>query len=172
MLTLKHSLTLIVFSSFLITNAAIARTDTEAQTSFAKALAKKHEGEMDHSAHVNEDKSQAFHGIFYGYLPCTDCDGVKTTLSLKQNQNYLMVTQPARDSSREFYEKGKYEWNEETRVLTLTPRNKPDKHYYQIKDEGTIVQMSPDGTPVGKDLEDDYTLQNSDTAQTREVHIH
>lgn len=172
MLTFKHTLTAIVFSALLVTNAAIARTDTEAQTSFAKALAKKHEGEMDHSTHANQDKSQAFHGIFYGYLPCNDCDGVKTTLSLKQNQNYLLVTQPARDSSREYYEKGKYEWNEETGVLTLTPRNKPDKHYYQIKDEGTIVQMSPSGAPVAKDLEDEYTLQNSDTAQTREVHIH
>jgi len=168
----KQHLMLIFFGSLLFVNSAIARTDTEAQQGFAKALAKKHEQNIDHSAHINRDKSQDFHGIFYGYLPCTDCDGVKTTLSLKQNQNYLLVTQPARDSSREYYEKGKYEWNEETRVLTLTPRNKPEKHFYQIKDEGTIVQMSPDGTPMSKDLEEEYTLQNSDTAKTREVHIH
>lgn len=157
--------------SLLMTQATFARTDTEAQTSFARALAKKHEENMDHSAHINQDKSAAFHGIFYGYLPCNDCDGIKNTLSLKQNNNYLLVTQPARDSSREYYDKGKYEWNEDTKILTLTSR-KGEKHQYLIKDQGTIVQMNPDGTPMSKDLEDEYTLRNSETSQTREVHIH
>ena len=169
---LKQTLTLIFFSILLFANSAMARTDTEAQKNYAKALAKNHQQEIDHSVHTNQNKSLEFRGVFYGYLPCNDCAGVKTTLSLKQNNNYLLVTQPARDSSREFYEKGKYDWNEESRVLTLTPRNKKETRQYLIKDEGTIVQMNPNGTKMSEELEDEYTLRSSDTVKSREVHIH
>jgi len=171
----KHthkSLTLIFFGVLLSANAAIAATDLTAQENYAKALAKNHQQETDHAAHANHDKSLDFHGIFYGYVPCNDCAGIKTTLSLKQNNNYLLVTQPARDSSREFYEKGKYSWNDENHTLILTPRKESSTRHYLIKDEGTIVQLNSDGTQMPKELEDSYTLRRSDTVKGREVHIH
>ncbi|MDD1608688.1 MAG: copper resistance protein NlpE, partial [Methylococcaceae bacterium] len=118
------------------------------------------------------DKSQDFHGVFYGFLPCNDCNGIKTTLSLKQKNNYLLVTQPARDSSREFYEKGKYSWNEENNTLILTPRKESTPRQYLIKDEGTIIQLNSDGTQMSEELEESYTLRRSDTVKAREVHIH
>lgn len=171
----KHTninLTLIFLSILLSANQAIAATDTTAQENYARALAKNHQQDMDHSAHATPDKNLDFHGVFYGYVPCNDCNGIKTTLSLKQNNNYLLVTQPARDSSREFYEKGKYTWNEETNILVLTPRKDEPARQYQIKDEGTIVQMNSDGTPMAEELADSYTLRRSDKVKGREVHIH
>jgi uncharacterized lipoprotein NlpE involved in copper resistance len=168
-----RKLTLIFFSVLLSANVAMAATDLTAQENYAKALAKTHQKETDHSAHANPiDKSLDFHGIFYGFLPCTDCNGIKTTLSLKQNNNYLLVTQPARDSSREFYEKGKYSWNEENHTVVLTPRNESMPRHYLIKDEGTLIQLNSDGTQMSKELEDSYTLRRSDTVKGREVHIH
>lgn len=170
---IKHSnLTLIFFSLLLSASPAMAKTDIEAQQNFAKALAKSRQSETDHSAHKPIDKSLDFHGIFYGYLPCNDCDGIKSTLSLKQNNNYLLVTQPARDSSREYYEKGKYKWDEENHLLILTSRKDSSTRQFLIKDEGTIVQLNSDGTRMSEELEDDYTLQRSDTVKSREVHIH
>lgn len=169
----KHThLALIFVGTLFFAHAAIAATDITAQQSYAKALAKNHGQDVDHSAHENHDKSLDFHGIFYGYLPCNDCNGIKATLSLKQNNNYLLVTQPARDSSKEFYEKGKYTWDEETHILVLTPRKDAAARQYLIKDEGTIVQLNSDGTPMSKELEESYTLRRSDTVKGREVHIH
>lgn len=172
MQTLKQHLSLILFSILLPANFAMAATDLTAQENYARALAKNHQQDTDHSAHANHDKSLDFHGIFYGFLPCNDCNGIKTTLSLKQNNNYLLVTQPARESSREFYEKGKYSWNEENHTLVLTPRKGSESRYYLIKEEGIIVQMNSDGTPMSEELEDSYTLRRSDTVKSREVHIH
>jgi uncharacterized lipoprotein NlpE involved in copper resistance len=171
----KHTntnLTLIFFSILLATHVATAATDLTAQESYAKALAKNHQQEIDPAAHANHDKSLDFHGIFYGYLPCNDCDGIKATLSLKQNNNYLLVTQPARDSSREFYEKGKYSWDEEKQTVILTPRNESSTRHYFIKDEGTLVQLNSDGTKMSEKLEDSYSLRRSDKVKGREVHIH
>lgn len=129
---------------------------------------------MDHSSHANAaDPTQGFHGIFYGYLPCTDCSGIKNTLSLKQNHNYLLVTQPARDSSREYYEKGKYTWNDKSRLLTLTPTKGQDQtpKQFRIENDSALVQLNPDGTPISGNQES-YTLRRSDTIQSRDVHIH
>ncbi len=127
----------------------------------------------DHSAHVAPiDKSLDFHGIFYGYLPCQDCNGIKSTLSLKQNNNYLLVTQPAKESSREFYEKGKYTWNEEKHTVVLTSRNAANIRQYLIKDEGTLILLNADGTQMKGEDEDSYTLRSSDTVKSREIHIH
>ncbi|MDD5410767.1 MAG: copper resistance protein NlpE [Methylobacter sp.] len=170
---LKQNLTLIFFSTMLSAyHPAMAKTDLTAQEGFARALAKSHQKETDHSAHVNPiDKSLDFHGVFYGYLPCADCDGIKATLSLKQKNNYLLVTQPARESSKEFYEKGKYSWNDETHTVVLTPRKESAIRQYHIEDEGTLIQLNSDGSRMTGDA-DRYTLRRSDTVKSREVHIH
>lgn len=170
---LKQKLTLIFFSILLPANLAMAATDLTAQENYARALAKNHQQDTDHAAHANHDKSLDFHGVFYGFIPCSDCNGIKTTLSLKQNNNYLLVTQPARESSREFYEKGKYSWDEKNHIVVLTPRkDKSNTRQFLIKDEGTIVQLNSDGTPMSEELAESYTLRRSDTVKSREVHIH
>jgi len=84
----------------------------------------------------------------------------------------LLVTQPAKESSKELYEKGKYTWDEEKQIVTLSPRNDAAIKKYSIKDEGTLIQLKSDGSPMKADAADKYTLRRSDTANTREVHIH
>lgn len=172
--TLFHPiLALFLLGSLLASVPVIAATDLEAQDGFAKARSKSLQPETDHSSHaMHGNKSQIFHGIFYGYLPCNDCDGVKTTLSLKQNNSYLLVTQPARASSREYYERGKYDWNDEHRTVVLTPnKGGTDKRYFYIEDEGTLIQLNDNGTRITAQA-DRYILRSSDTYKSREVHIH
>ncbi|HEY8159750.1 MAG: copper resistance protein NlpE [Methylobacter sp.] len=170
---LKQNLALILFGTLLSAyHPAMAKTDFEAQEKYLRARVNSSQQNTDHSAHANPiDKSLDFHGVFYGYLPCNDCNGVKTTLSLKQNNNYLLVTQPARESSREFYEKGKYSWNDDNRTVVLTPRDESPAKQYRIEDEGTLIQLNSEGGKMAGD-EDRYTLRRSDTVKSREVHIH
>jgi hypothetical protein len=167
----KQHLALIFFSTLLLAyNPAMARTDTEAQQSYLKARAKNHQqDETDHSAHTMKpaDESEVFHGVFYGYFPCNDCDGIKMTLSLKQKNNYLLVTQPARDSSREFYEKGKYSWDDEKQIVVLTPRNEPTTRQFYIEDEGTLIQLNAMGPDT---VVRPATLRRSDTVKSRSAY--
>jgi uncharacterized lipoprotein NlpE involved in copper resistance len=167
---LKHSLALCLFSSLFSANAVMAESD---QQMFLKAREMQQQG-VDHSAHAQHiDKSLDFHGVFYGYVPCKDCAGIKTTLSLKQNKNYLLVTQPARDSSREFYEKGKYQWDELNKILVLTPKKGGTvPHHYEIENDETLIQLNEDGTKKQGDLAEKYALRRSDSVKTRQVHIH
>jgi len=162
-----------IFISLLPTHLLLAATDLTAQENYLKMRIKSHEQNTEHANHLEPvEKSLEFHGVFYGFLPCDNCNGIKTTLSLKQNNLYLLVSQPAKDSSKEFYEKGKYTWDEEKHIVVLSPRNDSSIKQYFIKDEGTLIQLKSDGSPVKAEQTDNYTLRRSDTTKTREVHIH
>ena len=171
---LKQKLALVFVSTQLIAlNPVMAESDMQIQERVLKAREMIKQQDVDHAAHATSlDKSQEFHGVFYGFLPCNDCNGIKTTLSLKQKNNYLLVTQPARDSSREYYEKGKYSWNDETQTVTLTPNKKSETRQYHIEDDGTLIQLSSGGARMTGDDAGRYILRRSDTLKSRDVHIH
>ena len=99
-----------------------------------------------------EPSNQAqFRGVYYGALPCEDCPGIATTLSLKNKNNYLLVTQKAEVSTREYYEKGKYEWDEKAELVTLTSRKKSIVRELQIKNDKTLILLSVDGVKLEND---------------------
>lgn len=91
------------------------------------------------------DKRQQFRGVFYGALPCKGCPGIAATLSLKNKKNYLLVTQKAQESTREYYEKGKYDWDEKSGLVTLTSRKDSSIRKLRIKNDETLIMLSFDG---------------------------
>jgi uncharacterized lipoprotein NlpE involved in copper resistance len=169
------ALSLLFFATlFSAYQPVLAETEQEAREQFLKARVSSHQRETDHAAHLAPiDKSQEFHGVFYGFTPCNDCPGIKVTLSLKQNNNYLLVTQPARESSREFYEKGKYVWDDENQTVILTPRQKEiSPRHYEIENGETLVQLNEGGTRMTGEARSRYALRRSDTVKSRDVHFH
>ena len=128
---------------------------------------------VDHYKHLRPaDKSEEFRGVYYGYLPCAHCAGIKMTLSLKNKKNYLLVTQYAQESIKEYYEKGKYMWNDISGILTLVPRKEGESlRKFYIKDEGTLIQLTIDEKRMKGD-QDEYSLLRADKMDSREVHIH
>jgi hypothetical protein len=165
----------IVFGALLFSlNAAWAETDMQIQEKALKARELSQRGAMDHSAHASLERAIGkFRGVFYGYLPCHEenCDGLKMTLSLNAKNNYLLVIQPAKPQNRESFEKGKYAWDDTKGIVLLTPNKDAPQRRLAIKDEGTLLYLSNDGTPISGD-QDRYLLQRSDKANNREMHIH
>jgi copper homeostasis protein (lipoprotein) len=168
-----QTLILIFFSGVLsVLNPAAANSDKEMQDKLLRQREALQLGE--HAGHVAEaSKGPDFKGVYYGYFPCKeeDCSGIKMTLSLKRNNNYLLVTQPAKASSREFYEKGKFTWNDNTRTVVLDPKEDIPAKHYRIVDEATLIQLNADGSEMAGD-QDDFTLRRGDTTKSREMHIH
>ncbi|NYT47582.1 MAG: copper resistance protein NlpE N-terminal domain-containing protein [Candidatus Methanofishera endochildressiae] len=76
-------------------------------------------------------------------MPCKkkDCAGMKMTLSLKNRQNYLIVTQNAQSSSREYYEKGKYSWDDKSGIVTLVARKDSSIRKFSIKNEARLIML-------------------------------
>ncbi len=170
---LKQHLSLAIFGALLSAHTALkAESDMQIQERVLKARELTQQQNTDHSAHKNAmDETMGYKGVFYGYLPCKDCSGIKMSLSLKQKNNYLLVIQNAKESSRETYEKGKYTWNDEKRTVVLTSNKNATVRQFRIEDEGTLIQLNSDGTPM-QGNQNDYALQRSDAIKSRQVHIH
>lgn len=171
-ITLKQKLTLLLLSVLTITfNPAMAKSDMEIMGEVQRAREMKRHG-GDHSKYTKPiDESQKFHGVYYGYLPCDHCAGIKMTLSLKNKKNYLLVTQYAQASNREYFEKGKYTWDEKTRIVTLVARKDSSIRKLLIKNEGTLIVLTSEGKKM-EGNQDKYTLLRTDKKKSRAVHIH
>ena len=93
------------------------------------------------------------------------------TLSLKNKRNYLLVTQHAQASTREFYEKGKYTWDDKNHIVTLVNRKDSSVRKFRIKNDSALIQLTSDGESMTGN-QDKYILLRSDKNKSREVHMH
>ena len=168
-----RTLSFIIMGVLPVSHAARAETDMQIQEKALKAR-EQQQGGMDHSGHTGVGESAGkFRGVFYGYLPCheEECDGIKMTLSLNARNKYLLVIQPAKAQNRESFEKGKYEWDENDGIVTLTPNKELPERKLAIKDNGTLLYLTSNGAHMSGDRKR-YLLERSDQANNREMHIH
>lgn len=111
----------------------------------------------DHSAHQTLD----WPGIYFGFTPCADCPGVKTTLALNKNNSYILITMFAGKSDREFVEKGKFEWTDKPNTIVLIPKKGGSQQKYLVSDNA-LIQLDQDGNRfTGKNAER-YVLRRTD----------
>lgn len=103
-------------------------------------------------------------GVYFGYLPCVDCHGIKTTLALNTNGTYILITQNMGKSVRDFVEKGKYAADERPNTLLLTPRDNAETHRYLVGDN-ILTTLDRHGNPfTGKEAER-YILHRTDVTK-------
>lgn len=168
-----HSLTLCLAVTALLSAAppSLAQSSDKEMALKAREL---QQSDEDHAQHGDLPGTKGkFRGVYYGYLPCSDpdCSGLKMTLSLNANNNYLLVIQPASMKNRETFEKGKYDWNDETGRLSLTPfKESLQGRLMAIREDGLLILNGDGKAPLGDT--DRYLLKRSDTAGNREMHIH
>ncbi|MGY6275831.1 copper resistance protein NlpE [Methylomonas sp. MgM2] len=125
------------------------------------------DGAAEHSGHVKRD----WPGIYNGFLPCADCVGIKTSLALNKNGSYVLITQNVGKSPRDFVEKGKYAWDDNTDTLVLTPRKgKGDKIHQYAVDDNALIQLDEHGNRHTGKLADNYILQRNDVTSEPPEH--
>lgn len=118
-------------------------------------------------------KQQDWPGIYNGFTPCADCFGIKTTLALNKNNTYILLTQFAGKSEREYVEKGSYTLNSDDKLIELTPRKGGKDNQKYLIGDNTLTQLDANGKRfTGKDAER-YTLRRTDvTDQGSQSHAH
>ncbi len=118
----------------------------------------------EHHAHSFE-----WPGIYYGSLPCADCVGIKTQLALNKNNSYVMITQYLGKSEREFVEKGKYTWSNQSNTIVLTPKNGSTTQQYTVG-ENTLIQLDANGNRMSGKQADRYILRRTDVTDSTKPH--
>jgi Heat shock protein len=109
----------------------------------------------------NEHNSRAsldWDGMYRGVLPCGDCEGVHTTLSLNQDLTYKMITKHAGKAHDAVEHSGTFTWNEEGSAITLNDVGSDDLPKRYFVGENELTQLDKDGKRITGESADRYVL--------------
>ena len=98
-------------------------------------------------------------GVYSGLLPCADCEGLLTTITLNKDKTFKRVTTYKGKDSLPFEESGKFNWDNTGSIIMLQGiTNAPS--YYQVG-ENQLVQLDMQGKKIDGKLADLYILKKT-----------
>ncbi len=96
---------------------------------------------------INAKDSLNWAGKYAGILPCADCEGIKTELTLRNNGTYTLATQFLGKEDHSLEESGEFTWDDSgTRIFLPNDRSRPgefmvDRDKLHVLDrEGGLVR--------------------------------
>lgn len=118
-----------------------------------------HSGKTSKSQNIksladNSMTSLDWDGIYHGIIPCADCEGIKTQLTLNKDLSYILQTQYLGRKDSIFAETGKFGWAENGGSIILENNNK--QKYLVAEDR--IFHLDDKGNRISGDLADKYVL--------------
>lgn len=104
----------------------------------------------------NSENSVDWDGMYKGVLPCADCEGIETLLTLNKDKTYTLKTTYLGKSDKVNEEKGNFIWNAEGSNISLTSTaNRPNQ--YKVG-ENILWQLDMNGNKIGGSNADKYKL--------------
>lgn len=105
----------------------------------------------------NSRTSLDWNGTYSGIVPCADCEGIETTLTLNQDMTYYIVTNYlGRNDALEETFNGTFKWDETgSKIFLEGVKYAPNQ--YKIG-ENQIWQLDKSGNMITGELADHYIL--------------
>ncbi|MEE2023965.1 copper resistance protein NlpE N-terminal domain-containing protein [Alkalimonas mucilaginosa] len=102
-------------------------------------------------------------GRYEGVLPCADCEGIKTKLTLHQDGHYQLETQYLGKSNEVFREDGNFDWDSSGQIVRLQ-RPQPGGDQFFVG-ENILWQLDLNGQRITGKLADHYQLHKAPPPQ-------
>lgn len=96
-----------------------------------------------------------YHGTYEGTLPCADCKGIKTQLTINDDSTFVIVSDYLGEEDAKFEDKGTY-FIENGEVL-VTQDEDGEQKYYKLQ-EGSLAQLDADKKLIEGDMAPLYIL--------------
>jgi copper homeostasis protein (lipoprotein) len=96
-----------------------------------------------------------YEGNYKGILPCTDCEGIETTICLNENSTYTLRTTYLGKGNKLFEQKGTFSWNKQGSIITFDNIDTPNK--YEVA-KNTLTQLDISGKKITGRQAADYVL--------------
>jgi copper homeostasis protein (lipoprotein) len=104
----------------------------------------------------NSMVSLDWNGTYKGMIPCADCEGIETWLTLNLDKTYLLKTK-YKGKSESFQEKsGRFNWNSAGSTITLDGIDNAPNQY--LVGEGKLFQLDMGGKRITGNLSGNYEL--------------
>ncbi|WP_194777833.1 copper resistance protein NlpE [Pararhodonellum marinum] len=95
-------------------------------------------------------------GVYTGVLPCADCEGIETTITLKENEEYSRkMVYLGKTGGNTHESSGKFSWNEAGNTISLTGEDAPNQYFVG---ENVLFHLDQDGNRITGNLADNYRL--------------
>lgn len=107
----------------------------------------------DHSH--NSQNSLDWEGVYEGIIPCADCPGIKTTVELKDNEQFKYSAEYV-ERKTTLVDSGKIMWHENGSVVHLHGKDIDVK--YKVG-ENRLFQLDSEGKPIDGPNAKSYNLQ-------------
>lgn len=93
-------------------------------------------------------------GTYEGVLPCADCEGIRTVMTINDDNTYVVkeIYQGEKDSV--FESKGTFKWDDKGQNIMFSDKT---RHSYFVG-ENTLTHLDADGNKISGDLSDLYVL--------------
>ncbi|KGN99661.1 hypothetical protein HR11_05380 [Porphyromonas macacae] len=100
-----------------------------------------------------------YFGIYEGTLPCADCEGIKTTLTINEDTTYTLISEYLGKKDNNVFEtSGVYNIINENVIELVTPSS-GEKTYYKILDNSSVALCDDKGTLNEGELAAHYILK-------------
>jgi uncharacterized lipoprotein NlpE involved in copper resistance len=153
---LKNKLLIFVLSLCLIYGCKQASEQTEqtaaSEVQKAAEIPRPHKPDM-HSSATSLDWS----GTYKGVVPCADCEGIATSLTLNMDYSYTLISKYLGKSEELFEETGSFDWNNEGSVVILSSYQGVSKQFFV--GENYVIQLDEKGEFISGVLAEQYYLR-------------
>lgn len=96
-----------------------------------------------------------YHGVYEGTLPCADCEGIKTKLTINDDNTFVLNSEYLGEENATFEDKGTY-FIENGEIL-VTQEEDGEQKYYKLQ-EGSLAQLDANKKPVEGEMAPFYVL--------------
>ena len=101
-------------------------------------------------------------GTYEGVLPCADCEGIRTLLTITYELTYELETQYLGRSEEVFKRSGAFSWDDLGRTITLEGIDPSyETNHYQVGEE-RLFKLDMDGNRIRGEFEERYVLNKVD----------
>jgi heat shock protein HslJ len=118
-------------------------------------------GDMAHHSNNSLD----WDGVYSGTLPCADCDGIQTVVTLNKDLTYQIDTKYVGKEGGTFILKGKFAWETGGNKIVLLDIPEGSGPGYYLVWENKLIQLDLKGNVITGDLASRYVL-NKEVAKS------
>ncbi len=106
-------------------------------------------------------------GVYSGVLPCADCEGIETILTIKDETNYLLTTKYLNKQTQAIERKGTYTWNDKGNTITLSGNKDMPNQFFV--GENQVTQLDLKGNKITGNLANNYILKKNMTFENSQM---
>ncbi|MBK9357677.1 MAG: copper resistance protein NlpE N-terminal domain-containing protein [Bacteroidales bacterium] len=107
----------------------------------------------------NSSVSLDWPGVYTGTVPCADCEGIITTITLNNDQTYMISTVYKGKSYKVCENSGKFSWDEAGNTIKLGGISDAPNRY--LVGENKLIQLDMEGNRITGPLAENYILSKS-----------